>query len=74
MEEFKNSTQEFTNTLFTGDNLYFLCGLNSQSVDLIYLDPPFNSKRIYMLHRSARKPQAPALKICGAGKMWTSNI
>ncbi len=35
------------NTLFTGDNLYILQGLDSESVDLIYLDPPFNSKRMY---------------------------
>lgn len=35
------------NTLWTGDNLYILNGLNSESVDLIYLDPPFNSKRMY---------------------------
>ncbi len=35
------------NTLYTGDNLYILNGMNSESVDLIYLDPPFNSKRIY---------------------------
>lgn len=35
------------NTLFTNDNLFILSGLNSQSIDLIYLDPPFNSKRLY---------------------------
>ena len=35
------------NTLFTADNLYILNGMNSESVDLIYLDPPFNSKRMY---------------------------
>lgn len=35
------------NTLYTADNLYVLYGLNSRSVDLIYLDPPFNSKRTY---------------------------
>ncbi len=35
------------NTLYTGDNLFILNGMNSQSVDLIYLDPPFNSKRMY---------------------------
>ena len=35
------------NTLYTGDNLYILNGMNSDSVDLIYLDPPFNSKRTY---------------------------
>ncbi len=35
------------NTLFTNDNLFVLHGLNSATVDLIYLDPPFNSKRMY---------------------------
>ena len=34
-------------TLFTGDNLDIMRGMNSQSVDLIYLDPPFNSNRDY---------------------------
>jgi len=37
----------FRNVLYTNDNLYVLSGLNSESVDLIYLDPPFNSKRMY---------------------------
>lgn len=32
-------------TIFTGDNLHVLRGINSDSVDLIYLDPPFNSKK-----------------------------
>ncbi|MDR2684672.1 MAG: HNH endonuclease [Prevotellaceae bacterium] len=39
--------QVFTNTLYTNDNLFILNGLNSNLVDLIYLDPPFNSKRVY---------------------------
>ena len=34
-------------TIWTGDNLDILRGLNSPSVDLIYLDPPFNSNRNY---------------------------
>jgi site-specific DNA-methyltransferase (adenine-specific) len=38
---------EFQNTLYTNDNLFILNGLNSNLVDLIYLDPPFNSKRFY---------------------------
>ena len=33
--------------IWTGDNLDILRGLNSASVDLIYLDPPFNSNRNY---------------------------
>ena len=35
------------NTLFTNDNLFVLYGMNSEIADLIYLDPPFNSKRMY---------------------------
>jgi site-specific DNA-methyltransferase (adenine-specific) len=36
------------NTLFYGDNLKVLCEhIPDESVDLIYLDPPFNSNRIY---------------------------
>ena len=34
-------------TIWTGDNLDILRGLNSETVDLIYLDPPFNSNKNY---------------------------
>ena len=34
-------------TLFTLDNLQVMRGINSETIDLIYLDPPFNSKRNY---------------------------
>ena len=34
-------------TIWTGDNLDIMRGMNSESVDLIYLDPPFNSKADY---------------------------
>ena len=34
-------------TLWTGDNLDVMRGMNSESVDLIYLDPPFNSNTDY---------------------------
>ena len=34
-------------TVWTGDNLPVMRGMNSESVDLIYLDPPFNSNRHY---------------------------
>lgn len=33
--------------LYLGDNLYVLRGLPSESVDLIYIDPPFFSNRTY---------------------------
>ena len=34
-------------TIWTRDNLHVLRGMNSESVDLIYLDPPFNSNKTY---------------------------
>ena len=37
------------NKLFYGDNLTIMKKMSSESVDLIYLDPPFNSNRSYNL-------------------------
>ncbi len=34
-------------TIWTGDNLDVMRGMNSESVDLIYLDPPYNSDQDY---------------------------
>ena len=34
-------------TIFSNDNLPILRGIDTESVDLIYLDPPFNSNRTY---------------------------
>ena len=34
-------------TLWIDDNLKVLRGINSECVDLIYLDPPFNTNRLY---------------------------
>ena len=34
-------------TIWTGDSLDILRGMNSETVDLIYLDPPFNSNKNY---------------------------
>ena len=35
------------NTFYTNDNLHVLSGLNSELVDLIYLDPPFNKNQMF---------------------------
>ncbi len=38
----------FTNrTVWVGDNLHVMRGINSDCIDLIYLDPPFNSNQDY---------------------------
>ena len=34
-------------TIFEGDNLDVMRGINDACIDLIYLDPPFNSNRDY---------------------------
>ena len=34
-------------TIFCHDNLEVICGINSNSIDLIYLDPPFNKKKVF---------------------------
>ena len=34
-------------TMWTADNLHVMRGMNSESIDLIYLDPPFNSNHDY---------------------------
>ena len=42
-------------TLFTGDNLEVMRTLNSESVDLIYLDPPFNKKFVFPIGKGDNK-------------------
>ena len=44
----KTEHANFANrTIFTGDNLDVMRGLNSESIDLVYVDGPFNSNRNY---------------------------
>jgi adenine specific DNA methylase Mod len=51
-----------TNTVFYGDNLDILrSNIPDASVDLIYLDPPFNSNRNYnVLFREKSGQDSPA--------------
>ena len=60
------------NKLFVGDNLDVMRGLNSGSVDLIYLDPPFNSKRIYSAPIGAGKGGKKKIE-AGFHDIWTWN-
>ena len=34
-------------TLFCRDNIDILQNIDSQTIDLIYLDPPFNKKKVF---------------------------
>ena len=51
--------------LFYGDNLHVLRDyIQDESVDLIYLDPPFNSKRDYnLLFKTPKKPAKTSSKV-----------
>jgi site-specific DNA-methyltransferase (adenine-specific) len=49
------------NILYYGDNLYWLRRLKDETVDLIYLDPPFNSNRSYnVLFKDERGTESEA--------------
>ena len=41
--------KKWINELWYGDNLTIMQGMGKHAVDLIYLDPPFNSKQNYNL-------------------------
>ena len=43
-----------TGVIWNADNIDVMRGMNSESVDLIYLDPPFNSGRNYYGTRNAK--------------------
>ena len=59
MEE-KNSNILQSNILYYGDNLQLMKELPSDSIDLIYLDPPFNSKRNYnVMYKSMTGLEVP---------------
>ena len=38
----------FIRRIYTGDNLPILRGMDSETADLIYLDPPFNSGKLFV--------------------------
>ena len=57
-------------TIWTGDNLDILRGLNSASVDLICLDPPFNSNRNYAVSPLAALRHEPPSRTPGLFPTW----
>ena len=49
--------QSFIRRMYTADNLPVLQSMSAESVDLIYLDPPFNSNRDYAAPVTLRNPK-----------------
>jgi adenine specific DNA methylase Mod len=59
------------NHLYYGDNLQILREhIKDESVDLIYLDPPFNSKRDYNLLFKSPKGHDSEAQITAFGDTW----
>lgn len=61
---------EWKNKLHYGDNLEVLRNMETQSVDLIYLDPPFNSARNYNLLFKQHKGQDSQAQIMAFEDTW----
>ncbi len=61
-----------TNTLYFGDNLHVLRDyIPDESVDLVYLDPPFNSNRSYnVLFKESATKTGSAAQIEAFGDTW----
>ena len=59
------------NALYFGDNLDVLReSIASESIDLIYLDPPFNSARDYNILFSSPKGQSSEAQITAFEDSW----
>ncbi|NIM05508.1 MAG: site-specific DNA-methyltransferase [Armatimonadetes bacterium] len=59
------------NFLYYGDNLEILRGyIGSESVDLVYLDPPFNSNATYNVLYKEKNGTASAAQIKAFGDTW----
>jgi len=59
------------NTLYFGDNLYILRKyIKDESVDLIYLDPPFNSQRAYNVIFQDKTGRAATAQIQAFEDTW----
>jgi adenine-specific DNA methylase len=60
------------NTLYCGDNLHILREhIADESVDLIYLDLPFNSKRVYNVYLKTPKGHASNAQVAAFEDSWT---
>jgi len=61
------------NALFYGDNLDVLASMPDECVDLVYLDPPFNSNRNFnvIFNRHAQGSGGASAQIQAFGDTWT---
>lgn len=68
----RSHTSDWTNRLFYGDNLEVLRrDVPDRSVDLVYLDPPFNSNRSYSLLFKDKTGDASQAQLEAFDDTWT---
>ena len=66
----KSASAEWKNRLYFGDNLHILREMDAGSVDLIYLDPPFNSNATYNVLFRERSGEESAAQITAFDDTW----
>jgi len=69
-----NLGDDVVNALYYGDNLGYLREMDRESVDLIYLDPPFNSKATYNLLFRSPKGGAVQAQTTAFRDTWTWDV
>ena len=72
--ENRHSSEGWRNKLYFGDNLHILREMEAESVDLIYLDPPFNSNATYNVLFRERSGEESAAQIMAFEDTWRWSI
>ena len=64
------ASEGWNNRLYFGDNFHILREMDAESVDLIYLDPPFNSNATYNVLFRERSGEESAAQITAFDDTW----
>ena len=70
----ESATADWRNKLYFGDNLHILREMEGESVDLIYLDPPFKSNANYNVLFRERTGEESAAQITAFEDTWAWNM
>ena len=66
-----DTTPKRTRRLYLRDNLAAMREMEDHAIDLVYLDPPFNSNRNYKIVFRGPKPLRPAAHLPAFEDVWT---
>ncbi len=75
MSVFKAGANWANRTLWTGENLEIMLGMNAGSVDLIYLDPPHNQLEMFNMKSDSKMKEAPLNWMLKVGEVvWLGEL